>query len=96
MNPIAYVAARYGEHAVALMAQHGAGARLLAGGTDLLVELKSAASAEVVIDISRARDLGGIAVTEEGLRIGALVTHSEIMRSPVIRDLFPALVEAAR
>ena len=31
----------------------------------------------------------------EGLSIGALVTHTEIMRSPLIRDLFPALVDAA-
>ncbi len=95
MNPIAYVAARDGEHAVALLAQHGAGARILAGGTDLLVELKAGASAQVVIDISRARDLAGIALTDEGLRIGAVVTHGEIMGSPLIRDLFPALVEAA-
>ncbi len=49
----------------------------------------------VVIDISRAADLRGIAVTEDGLRIGALVTHSELMESPLIRDLFPALVDAA-
>ena len=32
---------------------------------------------------------------DDGLAIGALVTHTEIMRSPVIRELFPALVDAA-
>lgn len=34
-------------------------------------------------------------MTDQGLRIGSLVTHTEIMGSPVIRDLFPALVDAA-
>src|SRR6516162_6287005 len=82
--------------ALALMAEHGAAARVLAGGTDLLVDLKSAAEApQVIIDISRAHDLKGINLTEDGLRIGALVTHAELMGSPIVRELLPALVEAA-
>ena len=45
---------------------------------------------------SRERtNLKHITLTDEGLRIGALVTHTQIMQSPVIRDLFPALVDAA-
>jgi CO/xanthine dehydrogenase FAD-binding subunit len=96
MKPFGYVAARDSRHAVELLAQYGAGARILAGGTDLLVELKSAiAPPAVLIDISRATDLKGIAATDHGLRIGALVTHTEIMRSRAIRDLAPALTEAA-
>ena len=50
---------------------------------------------DVVIDISRADELKHITMTDDGLQIGALVTHTEIMRSPIIRDLFPALVDAA-
>ncbi|MGP0092429.1 MAG: FAD binding domain-containing protein [Xanthobacteraceae bacterium] len=96
MKPFEYVAAEDSSRAVALLAEYGANARILAGGTDLLVDLKSALHAPgVVIDISRAADLKGIAITEAGLRIGALVTHSEIMRSPLIKDMFPVLVEAA-
>jgi carbon-monoxide dehydrogenase medium subunit len=96
MKPFGYVAAKDSAHAVALLAQYGASAKLLAGGTDLLADLKfSAHSPEVVIDISRAADLKGIALTEAGLRIGALVTHSEIMGSSVICDKLPALIEAA-
>jgi len=34
-------------------------------------------------------------VTDQGLSIGALVTHTQIMRSPLVRDMFPALVDAA-
>jgi CO/xanthine dehydrogenase FAD-binding subunit len=44
-------------HAVALLAEHGPSVRVLAGGTDLLVELKSASHVpRVVVDISRAAD----------------------------------------
>ena len=83
-------------HAVALLGEHGAAAKILAGGTDLLADLKfSGHSPGVVIDISRLDELKDIAIADDGLHIGALVTHTEIMRSPVIRDMFPALVEAA-
>ena len=96
MRPFGFVTARDSRHAIALLAEHGATAKILAGGTDLLADLKFTADGPgVVIDISRAEDLKGIAVTAAGLRIGALVTHTEIMRSPLIRDMFPALVDAA-
>jgi len=96
LKPFAYIAASNADDAVALLAEHGRSAKILAGGTDLLVDLKFAFDMPgVVIDISRAEDLKGIAITEDGLRIGALVTHSEIMESPLIRDMFPSLLDAA-
>ena len=98
MRAFDFYAAKDSSEAVALLAQHGPAVKVLAGGTDLLADLKFASAShapKVVVDISRADDLRGIDTTEQGLRIGALVTHSEIMRSPVIRDLFPALVDAA-
>ncbi len=96
LKPFAYIAATNADDAVVLLAEHGCSAKILAGGTDLLADLKFASDVPgVVIDISRAEDLRGIAVTEDGLRIGALVTHSELMDSPLIRNMFPALVDAA-
>ncbi len=96
MKPFGYVAARDVQHAVALLAEHGAAAKILAGGTDLLVELKHAAhNPEVIVDISRLDELKNIAIADDGLHIGALATHGDIMQSSVIRDMFPALVEAA-
>ena len=95
MRAFKLVTARDSEHAVALLAEHGASVKVLAGGTDLLVDLKSATEVpEVVLDISRAADLKGIAVTDRGLRIGTLATHTEIMRSPLVRELCPVLVDA--
>ncbi len=96
MRAFKVVEARDANHAVALLAEHGASVKVLAGGTDLLVDFKHAPQApEVVLDITRAADLKGISMTAAGLRIGALATHTDIMRSPLIRESLPALVDAA-
>ena len=100
MRAFDVVTARDARHAVALLAEHSSTAKVkvLAGGTDLMADLKFSSAShapDLVVDISRADDLRKIAVTDEGLSIGALVTHTEIMRSPLIRDMFPALVDAA-
>lgn len=90
------VTAKSAREAIMALGEHGAAARILAGGTDLLADFKSAPHVpRVVVDISRAADMKGIAVTAQGLRIGALTTHGEIMRSPLIREMLPALADAA-
>ncbi|MCL4801531.1 MAG: xanthine dehydrogenase family protein subunit M [Burkholderiales bacterium] len=97
MRAFKLVSATDSAQAVALLAEHGPGVKVLAGGTDLLVDLKAAPEAPaVVLDISRAADMKGIAATDAGLRIGALVTHGELTRSPLVRELAPVLAEAAR
>jgi CO/xanthine dehydrogenase FAD-binding subunit len=98
MKSFEFFAAKDSNHAVTLLAQHAANAKvkIIAGGTDLLADLKfTAHGPDVVVDISRAEDLKNITMTDQGLSIGALVTHTQIMRSPLIRQLFPALVDAA-
>lgn len=98
MKSFEFFAAKDSTDAVALLTQHATKSKvkIIAGGTDLLADLKfTAHGPDVVVDISRADDLKNIVITEEGLSIGALVTHTQIMRSPVIRQMFPALVDAA-
>lgn len=96
MQAFGYVLAKDVGHAVALLGEHGAKAKILAGGTDLLVELKHAVhNPEILVDISRLRELKNIAVADDGLHIGALATHADIMSSPIILSMFPALVAAA-
>ena len=97
MKPFDLIVARNSFEATAALARAGAGARLVAGGTDLLVELKSADRAPaLIIDISRASDMKRIAMTEEGLAIGAVVTHSEILDSPLVAQHAPAVAAASR
>jgi CO/xanthine dehydrogenase FAD-binding subunit len=97
MGPFDCVSARDAQHAVALLAEHGSAARLLAGGTDLLPELKAdLRRPRVLIDISRAQDLKRIDLTGDRLSIGALATHADILHSALVRDLCPVLAEAAR
>ena len=98
MRTFEFFSAKDSRDAVALLAKHSVSSKvkIIAGGTDLLAELKfSPHSPDVVVDISRAEDLKSITLTDDGLSIGALVTHSQIMRSPIIREMFPALVDAA-
>ena len=98
MRAFELFSAKDSRDAVALLAKHSISSKVkvIAGGTDLLADLKfSSHSPNVVVDISRAQELKSILVTDDGLRIGALVTHSQIMRSTVIQEMFPALVDAA-
>ena len=96
MKAFGYVLAKDVAHAVALLGEHGAKAKILAGGTDLLVELKHAIhNPEIIVDVSRLTELKDIVIADDGLHIGALATHTDIMNSPIISGMFPALVEAA-
>jgi CO/xanthine dehydrogenase FAD-binding subunit len=96
MKAFGYIMAKDVGHALALLGEHGAKAKILAGGTDLLVELKHAVhNPEMIVDVSRLRELKDIAIVDDGLHIGALATHADIMNSPIISGMFPALVDAA-
>ncbi len=72
-------------------------ARLLAGGTDLLVDLKAGKlSIGHVVSINRIPDLRGVSHHQNGLRIGALTTPNELADAPLVRDRFPAILDATR
>jgi len=74
------------------------GARLVAGGTDLVVAARSgkAPLPERLIAIHRLMELGGIEpTTEGGLRIGALITHGELEGSATIKQSWSALSDAS-
>ncbi len=72
------------------------GARVLAGGQSLIPSLNMRLSApELLVDIGGLADLRAIGVGPNGVRIGALVTHADIARLPVVRKEVPLLAEAA-
>lgn len=85
------------EQAAELMACWGAQARFLAGGTSLVVDLKTDRyRADHVISINRIAALRGISLADGGVRIGALTTLNQVATSPIIRQRLAALAEAAR
>jgi CO/xanthine dehydrogenase FAD-binding subunit len=70
--------------------------RPLAGGTDLMVLFNAGKlAAGDFLDISRFSELQGIEVSPAQVRLGALVTYSEILQHPVLKEHFPNLVQAA-
>ena len=74
----------------------GDGARIHAGGTDLLGCMRdNIFGVKSVVSISGLNEMKGIRKTAEGLRIGALVTLTEIAESPDIHKFYPALAQGA-
>ena len=84
--------------AISLLGQYGKEARLIAGGTDLLVWMKEGARRpKVVINIKSIPEGDQITFDEKnGLKIGSLVKISQIQSFAVIRDRFTALAQAAK
>jgi carbon-monoxide dehydrogenase medium subunit len=83
------------DEAVAALAANG-GARILAGGTDLLVQLRSGAqSPAAVIDVKRIAAMRAITETAEGFRIGAAVCGAEITDHDALAKAWPGVTEAA-
>ncbi|HKC43053.1 MAG TPA: xanthine dehydrogenase family protein subunit M [Burkholderiales bacterium] len=80
-----------------LLAHHGDGAKLLAGGQSLIPSLNMRLSSpSVLVDITGLPGLSGIVVDGDTVRIGALTTHAEIERSPEIARHLPLLAQAVK
>ena len=77
--------------------QYGAKAKLLAGGTDLTIALKERMiHPEVIIDLNRVRrELTGIEISKNSLKIGAMTTYTELETNPTVTRYARALSEAA-
>jgi aerobic carbon-monoxide dehydrogenase medium subunit len=84
------------EKAVALLAQAPGEARVLAGGTDLLVQMKTdLIEPELLIDIKGIGELRQIKEEAGGFRIGAAVSGAELKEHPRLKSVWPGIVEAA-
>lgn len=85
------------EEAVELLAQKGDDCKIVAGGTDVYVDMHGKyEAAPYLMDIKQLDELRAFAYEPGcGLTIGALTTHYFLDRSPVIRRYFPALFEGA-
>ncbi len=75
--------------------EYGASSAFLAGGTDLLVDLRSGRkTVGHLIDLGNLAELREIRLEGDTLHIGALATLNEIAESPTVGEQYPALTEA--
>ena len=85
------------DECLTVLAQRGSEAKLVAGGTDLLPQMKNGVTRPgCVVDISRLSELRSIALDASGgLRLGAAVAARQIERDARLAKAFPSLVESA-
>ena len=82
------------QEALALLANHGDNAKLIAGGQSLLPSLNMRLSnPEILIDLQGVAELKGITFEGGVVRIGAMTTHTEIQNSSIIQEQLPLLTE---
>ena len=95
VNEFEYLEPTSVEEAISLLSQYGGRARVLAGGTDLIVQMKMERLApEYLISIRRVPGLEGIVFRDGDMRIGARTSIRAIRNSPRVRTYYPALAEA--
>lgn len=84
--------------AVGLLGSLGPQGRLVAGGTDLLIEVshRSHPAVTTLIDLTAVPDLGEIEDLGDEVRLGALVTHNQVAASPLCREALTPLAQACR
>lgn len=97
MEQIEYVAPKTLRQAVAVLAANGQDARMLAGGTDILVQLRSRRrSAHVLVDAKTIPQLNRLSYNRRsGLELGAAVPCYRIYENAAISKAYPGLIDAA-
>jgi carbon-monoxide dehydrogenase medium subunit len=93
--PFDYERATSVEGAIASLQRIGSGARIIAGGHSLLPMMKlRLANPEYLIDINDLHELAYIREEGDGLRIGALTRHVELLESELLAERFPVFRDA--
>jgi len=97
VNPFIHVNAASMEEAVSLLQRHGPEAKVIAGGQDLLFRLKKNLSRpKILVNLKTVPGSSDVSFDEkEGLHLGALTPLAAIEDSPVVKERYPALAQAA-
>lgn len=97
MQPFRYIRAHNAEHAATLLQQQDGRARILAGGTDLIVALREhRIEADLIIDVKGIPEVEELSFTPaDGLRIGAAAPCYRIYRHADVLHHYPGLIDAA-
>lgn len=86
------------DEAINIYNHYGSKARLIAGGTDILVEMKLVreSAPEVMVSLNNVEELSGISwAADGGLIIGSMTTIATVAKHPVIKSRYYALAQAA-
>ncbi|MDW7730664.1 MAG: FAD binding domain-containing protein [Bacillota bacterium] len=85
------------EQALALWEKYKRNVRYIAGGTDVLVQMKAGKPpADYLVSLLNISDLSYIKQDNNGLRIGPLTTHRQLELSDIIKDKYPVLHDAVK
>lgn len=92
-----YILAESIEHAVSILADGGEETRIIAGGSDLILEIERGVRKGIItiVDITKIPGLDDIIEDDEGvIHLGPLVTHNHVVASPLIREKAFALLQS--
>ncbi len=97
MQAFDYVAPATVADAVAVLAEHGAAARVLAGGTDVIIQAREGRrNVGIMVDVKAIEEVTGISLAADGsLRIGAAASCASIYRNAELAKRFPAIIDSA-
>jgi carbon-monoxide dehydrogenase medium subunit len=97
MHPFTFHTPASLDAALALLHEHGDDAKVMAGGTALVIMMKQRlVMPDVLISLHRVHDADRAEVTDGTLRLGSLLTHRAAEVSPVIRAHVPVLADTYR
>ncbi len=97
MNPFEFAEPQSVEEAVQLLTEESSGAEVIAGGTDLLSELKDGLrKPRRLVSLAGIEELGGVRLQTNGVRLGASVTLARLVDDERLSSEYPILGQAAR
>tara|TARA_B110000438_G_scaffold89669_1_gene89193 strand:- start:454 stop:1320 length:867 start_codon:yes stop_codon:yes gene_type:complete len=96
MHPFAYAAPSTVKEAVEILTKHGDKARPMAGGTDLLVQIRGGRfDLDMVVDIKKIPELTSVTSNNDGLVIGSAVPCHQLYDDAEVSKNYPGLIDAA-
>ena len=96
MHDIRYEAPKTLEAAVALLASANGRARVLAGGTDLLIEMRGGIEPDLLVDIQRVPELTSLRAEKGAFRIGAAVPCMDLIDHKELAAEWPGVIDAVK
>ena len=95
MTELRYLAPETLDEAIGAFAGAGSAARILAGGTDLLVQMRAGSvKPGLIVDVKKIAGMTSIEETSSGFRIGAAVSGMALHDHPRFGKVWPGVLEA--